>query len=88
MTAAGFAKCEGVLCQKLPALDRLVIDRWPVITGNRFEETEMRRVLKQRSKTRGASGFGGGIECPVASENSSRLDEVTALLARIDEMNS
>jgi preprotein translocase subunit SecG len=46
----------------------------------------MRRVLKQRSKRRGASGFGGGIESPVASENAACLEEVTALLARIDEM--
>ena len=46
----------------------------------------MRRVLKQRSNRRGASGFDGGIACPVASENAARIEDVTALLARIDEM--
>jgi len=46
----------------------------------------MRRVQKQRSKRRGAFRFGWGVEFPVASENAARLEEVTALLARIDEM--
>lgn len=46
----------------------------------------MRRVLKQKTRRRGASGFDGGTECPVASQHAARLEEVTGLLARIDEM--
>ena len=46
----------------------------------------MRRVTKLRSKRRGASRFVGGIEGPVVSNHTACLEEVTALLARIDEM--
>jgi hypothetical protein len=46
----------------------------------------MRRVLKQRVKRREAARFADGVQCPERSVSAPRLEEITALLARIDEM--